>query len=108
MGSRQALSNGNEAEEITALLRVFEETNHVGIHIQLSMVDHRGKRVMLATAAATNLHADDAVRARWDLVSVVLWAREYKSLWGLVTTLLYRLDHAIGEREMQSIGVKKA
>jgi hypothetical protein len=108
MGSKQALSNGNEPQEVAELLKAFERANQVTIDLQFTLEDHHGVRVMLATGAAYNNHADPVVRARWVLVTTVLWAQAYTSLMGLVTTLLYRLDFEICEAEMRSIGNVKA
>jgi len=108
MGSRQALSNGNEVEELTDLLRGFEQINSVVIKLELQLEDRPTGRVLAATAVASNNHAELAVRARWVLACAVLPAQEYTSLAGLLTSLLYRLDFEIGEEEMKSIGQKRA
>jgi len=108
MGSKQALSNGNEPEELTDLLSAFEKENQVTIALVFGLAVVSGKHVLRARAVATNKHADPVVRARWAFARVVLLAREYTSLMGLVTTLLYKLDFEIGEQEMRAIGIKKA
>lgn len=108
MGSKQALSNGNEPEELTDLLWAFEKENQVHIEITLSTVVKGNGAALVATAAAYNNHVDPVVRARWVLVSAALPVKEYKSMMGLLTGLLYRLDFEIGEEEMRCIGIKKA
>jgi len=108
MGSKQALSNGNEPEELTDLLVAFEKENQVWIEVKLSLMPLGTGSALAAVAVATNAHADPAVRARWASASAVLPAKEYKSLAGLLTGLLYRLDFEIGEAEMNAIGLKRA
>jgi len=108
VGSKQALSNGNESEELTDLLEAFEKENQVWIEIKLSLMPWGTGSALAAVAVATNTHADAAVRARWASVSAALPAREYKSLMGLATSLLYRLDFEIGEAEMRAIGINRA
>lgn len=108
MGSKQALSNGKEPEELTDLLLGFEKENQVSIKLELWWGKSSGKDALVARAVATNNHVDPVVRARWESVSAVLPGKEYKSLLGLLTGLLYRLDFEIGEEEMRSIGIKRA
>jgi len=108
MGSKQALSNGNEPEEVRDLLLAFEQSNQVHIDISLSLSTTGKRGAMVAAAVAYNVHADPVVRARWVLASCVLPAQEYRSLLGLVTGLLYRLDFEIGEEEMKAIGIQRA
>lgn len=108
MGSKQALSNGNEVEEMTDLLLGFTKANQVGIVITMGLENTPTGAVLRVAAAASNNHADPVVRARWASAHAVLPAKEYKNLMGLLTSLLYRLDFEIGEEEMRSIGVNRA
>ena len=108
MGSKQALSNGNEPEELTDLLQAFQDGNQVFIELEIKTIITGGKHVLVASAVATNTHADPVVRARWKSVHAVLPGREYRNLMGLLTGLLYRLDFEIGDEEMKSIGQKRA
>lgn len=108
LGSKQALSNGNEPEELTDLLQAFEKENQVLIEVSWKLIEKDGKSVLDVRAVARNNAVDDVLRARWVSVVCALPVREYKSLMGAVTTLLYRLDFEIGVMEMQSIGIKRA
>jgi len=108
VGSKQALSNGNEPMELEDLLLGFQNENQVYITLSMQLMPKRGKPALLVTAVATNIHVDPVVRARWASVEVVLSGKEFKNLMGLVTTLLYQLDFKIGEAEMNAIGIKKA
>jgi len=108
MGSKQALSNGREPEELTDLLQAFQDTNQVVIVITMTVALKDGKADLLVTAVAQNNHASPAVRARWGSVHCNVWGSEWVRLAGLTTTLLYRLDFLIGEAEMGAIGIKKA
>lgn len=90
------------------MLRGFEQNNQVTIQMTWELVNAPAGRVLAAVAVATNDHADPVVRARWDSARAVLPAREYKSLMGLATSLLYRLDFEIGEAEMHAIGINRA
>jgi len=108
LGSKQALSNGNEPEELTDLLLAFEKENQVRIKLELWYRRGDGRPALVARAVANNDHADPVVRARWGSVVAALPAEEYKSLAGLLTGLLYRLDFEIGEAEMKAIGIISA
>lgn len=90
------------------MLHGFEHINQVRIQIMLELVNVPTGRALAAVAVATNDHAEDAARASWDFVRAVLPAREYKSLAGLLTGLLYRLDFEVGEAEMRGIGINRA
>jgi len=108
VGSKQALSNGREPEELTDLLSAFSEANQVVIAISVGVANHDGKPDLLIAAVAQNNHVNPVARARWGSVRCQLWGSEWVRLAGVFTTLLYRLDFLIGEAEMQGIGVKRA
>ena len=108
MGSEQSLSNGNEVQEVIQLLSAFSRQNQVVIKISCSVVSAEIGTGAIWSAVAVNAHTDPQVRKRWDSVSVECSGREWVRLMAVYTNLLYRLDFAIGEKEMQSIGIHKA
>jgi len=108
LGSKQALSNGREPEELTDILSAFSESNQVIIAVSVVLAEKDGKPDLLLTAVAQNNHVNPVVRARWGSVQCKLWGSEWVRLAGAFTTLLYRLDFLIGEAEMAAIGVKRA
>jgi hypothetical protein len=99
LGSKQALSNGNEPEELTELLRAFEEQNRVAITIQMKLAPQGSKKGLLVLATATSHEPPDSGVTHSGSVSAVCWGNELVSLMGLFSTLLYRLDFAIAEAE---------
>lgn len=108
LGSKQALSNGNEPEELTDLLAAFEAQNKCTLTLKASLKLHRGYLDTEWEVTAMVTEAD--VSARWpvDLPSVRVWAGDFKTLMGLLTRLLYALDFQLALNEFGSAETKKA
>lgn len=108
MGSKQALSNGNEPEELTDLLAAFEAQNKCKLSITCCLKLHKGYldtewRVMAHEVSASPLEA-----LNLGLANVAVWAGDYKTLTGLLTRLLYALDFQLALNEFERVPTKKA
>jgi len=108
LGSKQALSNGNEPEELTDLIAAFEAHNKCKITLTCSLQLHKG---YLDTRWSMTAH--DASKTLVEvlslgLASVEVWAGDYKTLKGLLTRLLYALDFQLALNEFASVETKKA
>lgn len=99
MGSKQALSNGNEPEELTDMLCAFEKQNTVVITIHCNTVRRNGKWDIIWVANAVPANAANMAAQFLGSASALCWASEYKNLMGLVTSLLYKLDFQLAELE---------
>lgn len=106
MGSKQALSNGREPEELTDLVAAFEQHNNVRIILTSSLVLHRGYLDLEWRASAFERTPVDQVVTGLALVSVCLWGGEYKTLMGVASRLLYALDFALAEKEFDKVVIK--
>lgn len=99
MGSKQALSNGNEPEELTDLLRAFEQQNGVEISLCWKVAKRHNKPDLLVSGTAVVGNSSSLGQKCLGSANAICWGSEFKSLMGLVTTLLYRLDFVLAERE---------
>jgi hypothetical protein len=84
------------------MLNAFCAMNRVTIAIVARVAPRKGKPDMVFSATACPLEVARGEAAPWGSVNAICWASEFKSLMGVYTTLLYRLDFAIGEREYAS------
>ena len=108
MGSKQALSNGNEPGELTDLLAAFEVQNKCKLTLMSSVQLHKG---YLDTQ--WRLVAHGGVDIPWEaphlaLANVAVWGGDYKTLMGLLTRLLYAVDFQLALNEFEKIAPKKA
>lgn len=108
MGSKQALSNGNEPAELTDLVNAFQLHNDVHVEIEMHLRLHGGALDLLATATAYEMEGWNTGAELSALAKSQCWGHEWVRLMGLYTTLLYRLDFELGEREWRKLEVKKA
>jgi len=99
LGSEKALSNGNEPEEITALLCAFEVMNQVEIQIGARVVLHRGKPDLELRAVVRDASAASVEQLHSGLVTVTRWGSEFKSMMGAYSSLLYAVDFQLAENE---------
>lgn len=99
MGSKQALSNGNEPEELIDLVEGFQSLNRVSIVITSRLVRHKGKWDLAYSATAVPLEGVRGGACDWASANAIVWGSEFKSLMGLYSSLLYALDFQIAERE---------
>lgn len=106
MGSRQALSNGREPEELTDLVAAFEQHNSVKIVISCSLALHHGYLDLEWSATALTAEKRDREVTGLGLVSVQEWGGGYKTLMGVVTRLLYSLDFALASAEFDKTIIK--
>lgn len=108
LGSKQALSNGNEPEELTDLLRAFEVMNSCKLTLSSSLELTRGYIDMEWRLTARSLQTGLLDQPPLDLASVSVWAGDYKTLMGLLTRLLYSMDFQLALNEFDSAAPKKA
>jgi len=99
LGSRAALSNGNEPEEITALLCAFEVMNQVELKIGVSVVLRKGKPDLEFRATVTDASGASVEALPSASQTVIRWGSEYKSLMGAISSLLYAVDFQLAEAE---------
>jgi len=108
MGSKQALSNGREPEELTDLVAAFEQHNSVKITLTCSLALHNGYLDLEWVAIASEREAPDPVATGLASVSAREWGGGYKTLMGVVTRLLYSLDFQLALNEFEKVPQKKA
>jgi len=106
LGSKHALSNGREPEEVTDLVAAFEQHNKCKITLSCCLELHGGLLDLewIATARESQTGCQEALSL--DLVSVRIWGGAYKTLMGVVTTLLYQLDFALAKAEFDKAAMK--
>jgi len=54
---------------------------------------------MLWTIVAVPVETDEQALTAWDCASAACWGSEYKALKAVLSTLLYRLDFQLAEKE---------
>lgn len=108
MGSKQALSNGNEPEELTDLLAAFEQQNKCKLTLSVCLKLKNGYLDTEWTMTATDQEHQSLVQLPLGLGSVAVWAGDYKTLMGLLTRLMYSLDFQLALNEFETADIKKA
>ncbi len=108
MGSKQALSNGNEPEEVTDLIAAFEQQNKCKITLTVCLKLHKGSMDCEWRAEAVSTKAGELDPLPWVLANVAVWAGDYKTLMAVVSRLLYALDFQLGLNELMPAGKQKA
>ena len=108
MGSGQALSNGNEVQEVTELIRAFESINSMKIAIVLNVVEREGKPRLLVRAGPSFAGPPEQALKPWGLPQYVFEAGELVRLMGVVTRSLYGLDFELAQKEFQDVLEKEA
>jgi hypothetical protein len=106
VGSKHALSNGKETEEVTDLIAAFEVHNKCKIVLFSSLELHNGYLDMHWTAVAGEEKVTSLVPPSLGSLSVSLWGGDYKTLVGLLSRLLYALDFRLAESEFDKAIVK--
>lgn len=99
LGSKQALSNGNEPEEVTDLVAAFETQNSCKITFSSCLKLHKGYMDMEWEAQAVSTKKSDLDPSPWVLANVKVWAGDFKTLMGVLSRLLYALDFQLAENE---------
>jgi len=106
LGSKQALSNGNESEEVTQLVDAFELQNSCKITLSCSLASHGGFQDLEWTGVAIERKTTDPAAIGSVLASVRVWGGGYKTLKGVLTFLLYQLDFALAREEFDKTIIK--
>ena len=106
MGSKHALSNGNEPMELTDLVAAFELHNSCKITLSVSLQLHSGYLDLLWVAEARENPEKDQEATGLVLASVSEWGGGYKTLMGVLSRLLYALDFQLAEREFDKVIIK--
>jgi len=106
LGSKHALSNGKETEELTDLVAAFELHNSCTITLSCWLALHNGYLDLEweATAREKNSIAREATGLV--LASVRVWGGGYKTLKGVHSFLLYQLDFALAAHEFDKVVIK--
>jgi len=86
------------------MLSAFQLINRVRIVVSVGLAQHRGKPDMLFSATATDLAEELSAQVPSASVNAICWGSDMKSLVGVYTTLLYRLDFQLAERELAGKG----
>lgn len=108
MGSKQALSNGNEVEEVTELMRAFDGMKSSRSVIVLYVVERKGKYRLLAGIGEAPAEPMEWVLGTWGSHQFVFEAGELVSLKGVVTHLMYGLDMQMALSEYERVLNPKA
>lgn len=108
MGSKQALSNGNEPEELTDLVAAFEAQNKCRITLSTCLKLRNGYLDMEWTAECVNREEGLSEASPLGFLSVSVWAGDFKTLMGLATRLLYALDFQLALNEFDGVKTQKA
>lgn len=99
MGSKHALSNGNEVEEATQLLAAFDAIQEFRTAIVLYVVERGGKPRLVAGIGHAPALPMEQVLTSWGSDQFVLEASELVSLMAVITRLTYGLDAEMAEKE---------
>jgi len=83
------------------MVAAFQEQNSIRIAVSCKVLTHQGKPDMLYQAEAWTLQVLLTDPKPSVLASAICWGREYMSLMGLFTSLLYKLDFQLAELEMR-------
>jgi len=108
LGSKQALSNGNELEELTDLLAAFQQQNECQIVITVFVRERKGRPEIRMLASARAVVPGIQERNDLDSASVGVWCHDYKLLMGAFSSLLYALDFQLAEAEWGKVKETKA
>lgn len=108
MGSKQALSNGNELEELTDLLAAFEGQNSIKLLVTCSLGSRKGQADTVWVVSAVEGVEGVLVAPSSGFQSVKVWGGDFKTLMGLLTRLLYALDFQLALNEFERAPAKKA
>jgi len=108
LGSKHALSNGSEADEMTDLLVAFEQENKCKITLLISAQLKKGYMDLCWTAVALGMLTQEPDQPPSVLASVSVWAGDFKTLMALVSRLLYALDFQLALNEFDTVPTKKA
>jgi len=99
LGSKHALSNGNEPEELTALISAFEIQDEVKLAITITVLAHNKRPDLMLSATATGRPAENGVAKPSVSASAIRWGSESATMMGAITSLLYALDFQLAEQE---------
>lgn len=92
MGSKQALSNGNEVTEVTELMRAFDAMKNSRSAIVLYVVERGGKYRLLAGIGEAPAEPMEWVLGTWGSHQFVFEVSEQVRLKDVLTRLMYGLD----------------
>lgn len=108
MGSKHALSNGNEPEEVTDLIAAFEQQNKCKLMLSCCL---RLRNGYLDTQWEVTLMEEpptEQAQKHSDYPSVSVWGGDFKTLMGLLTRLLYAMDFQLAVDEFKKVEKQKA
>lgn len=108
MGSKQALSNGNEVEELIDIITAFEKFNSMRTAIVLYVVQRAGKNRLLAGIGHRPAQPLEQVLLSWGSSQYVYEADDVAKLMALLTRLTYGLDFELAEDEFRKTLGKSA
>jgi hypothetical protein len=106
VGSKHALSNGNEPEEVTDLVAAFEQHNKCKIVLSCSLELHNGYLDLDWSAVAVSPAPAGQDPTGLVLASAKVWGGGYRTLKGLLSQLLYALDYRLAEKEFDKAIIK--
>ena len=99
MASKDSLSNGNEVQEVTQLIRAFEQQSSMRIAIVLTVVKRAGKDRLLVRVGPFPNDAPERVLEPWGLPQSVSEAGDVVTLMAALTNGMYGLDYELAEAE---------
>lgn len=108
MGSKHALSNGNEVEELAGLLRAFDELNGMRTAIVFCVVERGGKPRLTAMCLPMPACSLEQAGLLWGSMPYVCEAGELVKLAGLAMHAMYGLDGQMAAEEFRKNRESKA
>lgn len=108
MGSRQALSNGNEVAEVTDLMRAFDAMKNSRSAIVLYVVERAGKYRLVAGIGEAPVEPMERVLSAWGSHQFVFEVSEQVRLMDVLTRLMYGLDVEMAMTEYDRVLKPKA
>lgn len=88
-------------EELTGLIRAFEQQNSMTIAIVLYVVERGGKPRLLAGIGSRPVEPMELVLKHWGSSQYVYEAGDVAKLMGLLSRLMYGLDFELAEDEFR-------
>ena len=107
LGLKQSLSNGNEVQEVTELMRAFDAMKNSRSAIVLYVVERGGKSRLVAGIGEAPAEPMEWVLGTWGSVQYVFEVHEQVALMAVLIQLMYGLDYQMSLAELEKVGNKE-
>jgi len=108
LATSRGTQNGPDWADVAGMLAAFEEQNHCVIEICFHRWTTAEQPDLSVVAKAWEREADRRVVKPLGFANVIWRAEKLKTLEGLITYLLYRLDFQLAENEWEGTNKKGA